>query len=306
LRAVAFLFFLSIIALAGRPAAAAPPSARAASSHVEWKDGQWPRVTAWEAAGTVAATGLTFLVERRLPEPSEKRIDFEVPLLDPGLRYAFRGRSKRVQDAFGHYSDVGFRMMAFFPYVVDVGIAALGVHHNPDVAGQMALIDLQALTFSGFTQLLASRLAGRTRPYSQDCNPDNRKTITRDCGGENDNKSFYSGHAAAAFTSAGLTCVHHQHLPLYGGGPVERWACVWALSVASFTGLARVIGDAHYASDVLFGAGVGWFYGYVMPKLLHYRAGKLEPNEPKAGQLMWMPSFNALDGGGVLSIGAAL
>jgi membrane-associated phospholipid phosphatase len=305
-RALVSLFFLFVIFASSRPASATPPPS-SRNDKVEWKEGQWPRVTAWEAAGTFAATGLTFLVERRVPEPSEKRLDFEVPLLDPGMRYAFRGRSKKVQDAFGHYSDLGFRMMAFFPYVMDVGVAALGIHRNPDVAGQMALIDLQALTFSGFTQLIASRFAGRARPYAQDCHPETLKTITRDCGGENDNKSFYSGHAAAAFTSAGLTCVHHEHLPLYGGGPVETWACVWALSVASATGLFRIIGDAHYASDVLFGAGVGWFYGYVMPKLLHYKSGKLEPaKDRKAGQLQWMPSFNALDGGGVLSIGATL
>jgi membrane-associated phospholipid phosphatase len=298
-RRALFGIVLFLLLAFGRPASAA--------EKVEWKTGQWPRVTAWEAAGTFAATGLTFLVERRVPEPSENRLTFEVPLLDPGVRYALRGRSKQVQDAFGHYSDLGFRMMAFFPYVVDVGVAALGIHRNPDVAAQMALIDLQALTLSGFTQLIASRFAGRARPYAQDCNPATLKTITRDCGGENDNKSFYSGHSAAAFTSAGLTCVHHEHLPLYGGGAVERWACVWALSVATFTGVARIVGDAHYASDVLFGAGVGWFYGYVMPKLLHYRSGKLEPaKDHKAGQLMWMPSCSALDGGGVLTIGASL
>jgi membrane-associated phospholipid phosphatase len=302
-RASAFAFVVALALASSRPASATPPPA--ANDKVEWKQGQWPRVTPWEAAGTFAATGMTFLVERRLPEPSEKRLDFEVPLIDDGGRYLLRGRSKNVQDAFGRMSDVGFRMMAFFPYVVDIGAFALGVHRNPDVAAQMALIDLQALTLSGFSQLLASRLAGRARPYKQDCNPDTLKTITRDCGGENDNKSFYSGHAAAAFTSAGLTCVHHEHLPLYGGGAVERWACVWALSVATFTGVARIVSDAHYTTDVLFGAGIGWFYGYVMPKLLHYKAGKLEPpKERKAGQLMWMPSFNALDGGGVLSVGA--
>lgn len=301
MRPLLYILALAVVVLASTPAAA---QSRSSNDKVEWKTGQWPRVTAWEAAGTVAATGFTFFVERRLPEPRENRINFEVPLLDPGARYVFRGRSKQVQDVFGRYSDVGFRLMAFFPYAVDIGVAALGIHHNPDVAGQMALIDLQALTFSGFTQLIASRFAGRARPYSQDCNPLNFKTITRDCGGENDNKSFYSGHAAAAFTSAGLTCVHHQHLPLYGGGPVERWACVWALSVATATGLFRVISDAHYASDVLFGAGVGWFYGYVMPKLLHYKDGPLKPREGRASDVQWLPNFTPSYDGGTLGVAA--
>jgi membrane-associated phospholipid phosphatase len=290
-RLLAFAFFF----LASTTAAASP------NTKVEWK-AEWPRVTQWETLGTIAATGATFVVERRLPEPSSTRIDVEVPVLDPGARYLLRGRTKHEQDVFGTYSDVGFRMMAFFPYVVDVAVVTLGVHRQPDVAAQMALIDLQALTLSGFTQLLASRLVGRARPYKQDCNEANAKTITRDCGGENDNKSFFSGHSAAAFTTAGLTCIHHENLPLYGGGAIEQWACVWALSVATATGVFRVVSDAHYASDVLFGAGVGWFYGYVMPKLLHYKNGAPKPRDEH--DVLWMPSFLPVAEGGGVSVTA--
>lgn len=269
--------------------AAAPPG------KVEWKD-EWKRFTAWEAAGTLAATAGTFVVERRLGEPSGPHVVVEVPIIDPGARYLFRGRTKKVQDVFGTYSDLGFRMMAFFPYVVDVGAVALGVHQSPDVAAQMALIDAQALTLSGLTQFLVVRAVARQRPYVQDCDAEGR-TITRECGGSNDYKSFFSGHAAAAFTSAGLTCVHHQHLPLYGGGTAEAWACTWAVTVAAATGLFRIVADAHYATDVLAGAGVGWFYGYVMPKLLHYRA----PSRVFA----WAPSFAPTAGGGFVTVGRA-
>jgi membrane-associated phospholipid phosphatase len=285
-----------------RPASAAPP----AGSKVEWKDGQWPRVSPWEAAGTLALTGAGLYIGHKAPGVSGQGLDFKVPVVDTGARYLFRGRSAKVQNVFGDYSTVGWRMMAFFPYVVDVGVVALGIHRNLDVAGQMALIDFEALTLSGFTFLLAARYVGRARPYKEDCHPESGGTISKDCVAP-DNGSFYSGHAAAAFTSAGLTCVHHEHLPLYGGGPVETWACVWALSVASATGLFRLVADEHHASDVFIGAGVGWFYGYVMPKLLHYKSGKLEPaKERKAGQLQWRPSFSVLDGGGVLTIGTTL
>lgn len=299
-RVLAVVFVIATFVVSARSASAAPT--KASADKVEWKD-EWPRVTAWEAAGTLAITATSIFIERRAPGVSGEHV-FEVPVLDPGARYLFRGRSKKVQDAFGEYSDVGFRMMAFFPYVMDIGVATLGFHRNLDVAGQLALIDLQALTLSGFTQLIASRFVGRARPYREDCNPESNATISRECFGP-DSRSFYSGHAAAAFTSAGLVCVHHEHLPLYGGGPVEQWACVWALGVATATGLFRVIGDAHYASDVIFGAGVGWFYGYVMPKLLHFKRGSVPLQPRKAGDLRWTPSFNALDGGGVLSIGAS-
>ncbi len=276
--------------------AAAPPG------RVEWKD-EWPRFSAMEAAATLAATAGSFVVERRLDEPSGPHVVSEVPVIDPGARWLFRGRTKKVQDVFGTYSDIGFRMMAFFPYVVDVGAVALGVHRNPDVAAQMALIDAQALTLAGITQLVVVRAVARQRPYVQDCSPDGH-TITRTCGGSNDYKSFFSGHAAAAFTSAGLTCVHHQNIPLYGGGPVEAWACTWAVGVAAATGLFRIVSDAHYATDVLAGAGIGWFYGYVMPKLIHYRNGTRTARAP-ASLLRWIPSFAPTGDGGFVSVGGA-
>jgi len=277
------------------------------SSKVEWRD-EWPRFSPWEGVATLGATAGVYVAERRLPDPDHARVSFEVPLLDPGVRFLLRGRTKNIQQGFARYSDVGFRMMAFLPYVMDVGFASLAIHRNPDVAAQLFLIDIQALTLAGATQLLVSRAVGRERPYVQDC-VDGR-TFAKECGTNTDYKSFFSGHAAGAFTSAGLVCVQHQHLPLFGGGPIEAWACTWAVAVATLTGIGRIVHDVHYASDVLFGAGVGWFYGYVMPKLMHFRNGKLVTGERtglRAAIERFAPSFvPTMDGGGVLSVSGAL
>jgi membrane-associated phospholipid phosphatase len=280
-----------------------PPLAAPRTSKVEWHP-EWSRFTLWEGALTVAATAGVYVAERHLPDPDSARVNWEVPLLDPTVRFLLRGRSKNIQYGFARYSDVGFRMMAFLPYIMDDGIAALVVHRNPDVAAQLFFIDIQALTLSGATQLLLSRAVGRARPYVQDCI--NGATFSRECGTGSDFKSFYSGHAAGAFTSAGLICLHHQHLPLFGGGPVEAWTCTWAVSVAAFTGIARIVNDVHYASDVLFGAGVGWFYGYVMPKWLHFKNGKLvtgERSKTRASLERLMPVLMPTgDGGAQLSL----
>lgn len=82
-------------------------------------------------------------------------------------------------------------------------------------------------------------------------------------------RSFLSGHAMASFTAAGLMCVHHEMLPLFGGGAPDAWACAWAVSVATLTSISRLAADEHWASDVLIGAGAGWLYGYYLPELLH-------------------------------------
>ncbi|MDF2696666.1 MAG: uncharacterized protein K0S65_5049, partial [Labilithrix sp.] len=199
------LMAMTMLALTSPASADELPIAAARSSKVKWHP-EWPRFSAWEGALTAAATAGVYIAERRLPDPDYARVNFEVPILDPGVRSLLRGRSTNIQYGFSRYSDIGFRMMAFFPYVVDDGIAALLVHRNPDVAAQLFLIDIQALTLSGATQLLLSRAVGRVRPYVQDCV--NGATFSRECGTNTDYKSFYSGHAAGAFTSAGLVCVH--------------------------------------------------------------------------------------------------
>lgn len=282
-----------LLATSSALVALAPTASAGEPAKVAWHD-EWPRFSGWEGALTLAGTAGVFVAERRLADPPEARVTFEVPLLDPGVRWLLRGRTENVRDAFADYSDVGFRMMAFFPYVVDVGFASLLLHRNPDVAAQLFLIDAQALTLSGATQLFVSRLVGRQRPYVQDC--ESRDPTIDRCGTRNDFKSFYSGHSAGAFTTAGLVCNHHQHLPLFGGGPVEAWACTWALGAATLTGIARIVYDAHYASDVLVGAGIGWFYGYVMPKWMHFRDGG-----PMGRLGRWTPTLAPTGDGAVLS-----
>lgn len=270
---------------------AAPPG------KVEWKN-EWPKFAPVEGALTLGATAVGFVLERKLDEPSFT-FTLEIPLIDTLPRSILRSRNIQRQRIIADYSDLGFRLMAFFPYVFDAGVVALGFHQNPEVAAQLALIDVQALTLSGITQLVFSRFVGRRRPYVQDCGKPGA-AAEDSCGVANDVRSFYSGHASAAFTSAGLVCVHHQHIPLYGGGPVEAWACMWALGVATATGLLRVASDNHYLSDVLFGAGVGWFYGYMMPKLLHYQRGG---KSSLYGALRFLPAFVPSYDGGYVTFG---
>jgi hypothetical protein len=53
------------------------------------------------------------------------------------------------------------------------------------------------------------------------------------CGTGNDFRSFYSGHATATATTASLVCVHHQHLPLFGGGFADLVPCLIMIGVSA-------------------------------------------------------------------------
>lgn len=301
---------------------AAPTTAHADGSYagfarpgkVEWKDGQWDRFTPAEGAFSTLVTVGGIYLDATLPDPFEPKLEFEVPVLDPGVRGLVRARSARVQQVWADWSDVGYRTMGLFPIIMDAGIVALGVHRNPDVAAQLFLIDYEAFSIAALAQQMTSRLTSRPRPFRQDC-ADDGKSTRYDCGGLRDIRSFYGGHASAAFTAAGLTCLHHQHIPLYGGGAPDAWACVWALSMASMTALGRMTSDEHWASDTIVGVSTGWFFGYVMPKWLHYGTsssrptslvGRILPTTSRDGGMFWVPTFTAVGDGGVIGVRGAL
>jgi membrane-associated phospholipid phosphatase len=276
-----------------------PSAARAAPpGPVVWQP-DWPRFQWWEAGATVGLT-LGSLYAAKLDGPDHASWTGGI-LLDVPIRNGIRG-DEHVRFAAKQYSDVGYRVATLFPYVVDAGIVALGVHQNPDVAFQMFLIDVEALTLTAVVTVVTERTVGRQRPFARACQGE-------DCASAESNRSFYSGHAAATFTSAGLTCAHHQNIPLYGGGPADAWACVWALSLATTTGFFRVVADNHYASDVVVGAAVGLASGYLLPSWLHYGLGHAKRDLPArsgraaTGRPFLMPIAQRYEGGAGIGIG---
>ncbi|MBX3228919.1 MAG: phosphatase PAP2 family protein [Labilithrix sp.] len=246
---------------------------------VQWNDA-WPRARWWEVVNVFALTGGSALINQA---PAQPEANWKGPiLLDAPARRLFRATTFIGQKRAAVLSDYLYRGMVVTPYVVDNFIAALGVHQNADVALQMTLIDMQSLGLSGVITLGLQHMIGRQRPYVSGC-----KTAdgTDDagfsyCGGADDFKSFWSGHTAAMFTMAGLTCVHHQHLPLYGGGAPDALACAVMTGLAGVGSVMRVVSDRHWLSDVLFGGALGMFNGYVVPLLLHYGVGWNRPAIP--------------------------
>lgn len=294
--------------LAPRPAQAGETPAAAPRGALAWKP-SWHRFTTNEAAFVTALTVGAYILDRKLPDYPTPNMDFELPLVDPGVRHLVRADTSEDQRTWARLSDIGFRAMVLFPYVVDAGVVALGVQRNADVAAQLLLIDLEAFTLAGILQLATSRLTSRTRPFVDECADDDRGPSRR-CGDTREHRSLYGGHASAAFTSAGLTCLHHQHLPLYGGGAPDQWACVWAVTFASFVAAARIAADEHWASDTAVGIGTGWLFGYVLPKWLHYGSPREGPRSllrsvlsPRSG-FRWSPSFQPVADGGTLNVQA--
>jgi len=242
---------------------------------VDWSQ-DWPRFRPVEVAVTAVLTVQVATVFFLYPDP-QHNWDTGI-LFDDAARDALRIRSKKGRDNAAAVSDYIYYALAAYPMLVDTALVTDLAHGKQDVAMQMFAMNFESYAFSGALALSLERI-GRVRPLEAECRKD--PNYSEKCSSEPElNSSYLSGHTAIAFTSAGLMCAHHQHLPLYGGGAPDLLACLTAVAAASTNGVLRVSSDNHYATDVLLGSMIGFFGGYGLPSLLHYgfTSGKKSPS----------------------------
>lgn len=140
------------------------------------------------------------------------------------------------------------------------------------VAHQSGLADVglhsaEAVAFGGATTNVLKFVIGRARP---------REMAGRDAfafhpwRGISDYASFPSGHTTAAFAaasavSAELSCSTFAQMHTRIG----RVAPFLLYGAAALVGVSRMYHDAHWASDVIAGAGIGTLSGHVTIRRLH-------------------------------------
>lgn len=100
------------------------------------------------------------------------------------------------------------------------------------------------------------------------------------------NKSFPSGHTATAFMAA--TMLHKEY------GPRSPWYSIAGYSMATVTGVSRMLNNKHWFSDVLVGAGIGILsveLGYLFADLIFKERGLTEFEQDFAFDRYCRPSF---------------
>jgi membrane-associated phospholipid phosphatase len=248
-------------------------------TRVEWSP-DWRHFQLWEGLDVIAFGAGSLLISIEASPQSTPHWTGGI-LFDNWARNALRGHTESTQATAAHITDDLYLGSIVAPFLADVWVVAFGIDQAAEVGTEMALIDAQSLGVAGLLSITAEKTVGRARPFVADCGSDG---IVRDgsgnplynqCqhGGE-DYQSFFSGHAAVTAAMAGVTCVHHQHLPLYGGGWADLTPCLVMVGVSLGTGIGRVVADKHWASDVITGWSLGFLSGYVLPSLLHYGFGR--------------------------------
>jgi membrane-associated phospholipid phosphatase len=238
---------------------------------------KWPRfrsigyvLTAASVAGALAATFL-------LPYPEDPRWVGGI-LADTQVRKLLRARTPSLRDGVRTASDITLIASILQTAVVD-GFIIPVADDNWFVAWQLTLMNAQAFALNILVATVLFKTAARARPAYADCAVDRNSDPLCAAGTF---ASFPSSHTSTSFTAAGLSCIHHQYLPLYGGQPWDAAACASSLVIASATGLFRVVGDRHWLSDVVLGAAFGFSLGYFYPYLFHYQYGAESPRPSRA------------------------
>jgi membrane-associated phospholipid phosphatase len=168
---------------------------------------------------------------------------------------------RSVRDAL-RWSDTSRANLLSHVAVSSVGLglatADFAARGDLDRGAEDLLVAVEAIAIAGVATEVVKFAAARRRPYAWAAG------VRREA---NDDTSFPSGHAAAAFAAAGAfgTIAH-----LRG----DSAAPVYAVGFAAATGVAylRMAADRHWLSDVATGAALGTAIGVAAPLLLHRRS----------------------------------
>lgn len=257
-----------------------------------WKE-EWPKFRPAEVA---FAAGQTLQVAASVTLWNQPTRNFDGPILfDKPARDFMRFHTRDARTAAATVSDMMYYALLALP-AIEAPIVA-GIRGEREVAVQTFAINWESYAFAGATAIALEKV-GRARPMARECDRDS--SYDRRCDETARlNTSNVSGHTAIAFTGAALTCAHHLHLPLYGGGAPDTVTCIAAMSIATAQGVLRVTSDNHYATDVVLGAALGIGSGYLLPRLLHYRGRNGQP-------VSLLPTFHSRELGATAVLAPAL
>lgn len=238
----------------------------------KWELGDW--IFTGASAG-VAIAGIV------IPPSEERWLDRNA--FDTAIRNTLRPNDIDDRLIARDASDI-LLMLSINQVLMDTLVVTWWGHDADTVAWNMALMNIEAIAFNTSLNQIVGGLASRERPYRVECDLLDDEEQRADCRGRKRYRSFYSGHTSTTFAVAGLTCMHHAHLPLYGGGAIEALPCVASFAVAGATGALRIVADQHWTTDVLVGAAMGTFSGLAVPYFLHYGWDD-EPDELAADEI---------------------
>lgn len=194
---------------------------------------QWEEKGWWTAAG-ILTTGLV------------------VYSLDDEIRASFQSNRNATTDGIAKYvaEPFGSGLYSLGGSAIAYGIGYLTDDYKLQRTSAQAV---KAFVLTGGATQIMKQLTHRARPYEMG-DPNLWYGPT---GISGDFDAFPSGHTSVAFAVASVYAYSYSENP---------WVGITAYSFATLTGLSRINDDVHWASDVFFGAALGWYVGRTIVK----------------------------------------
>jgi len=223
---------------AGGPAATGDPRISADFPPPTWR---WKRAGVPNYLGVALIGAGAVYVETAHGDPHPKWKSTNG--FDESVRDALRLDSRGAREVAHDVGDALMYLMIAAP-VLD-SFATLGIRDGAwDTLWQTEMVNLESFAFTSFVSSLLQNLVAREKPFVRNCQ-------NGPCEGDAPNRSMPSGHVAFAFTGAGLVCNHHDYQALYHTPAADRAACWTGMGLAVADGVARIMADHHYATDVI-------------------------------------------------------
>jgi membrane-associated phospholipid phosphatase len=140
-----------------------------------------------------------------------------------------------------------------------------GRFRQDDHAREAGILTAEALVDGVVVEQAVKLITWQERPYQDNAKG---KFFQSSAGVDS---SFPSSHTLIAFTAASALAEEYP----------SRWTQVLLYTGATGVGLARVLGQDHFPSDVLVGGALGWLIGHNVVKRHHHSTRELLPHHQR-------------------------
>ena len=199
----------------------------------------------------------SFLIEETSDIPNVDMNDVNV--IDRRLMFSY--------SRFHIIPNILLPVMGVMPIIVPISLVEWNIRNDFDIWLTYGLMYAQAVGFTYGTRRIIGRTVDRHRPFY----------YFTDVMESRPANSFPSGSTAMAFMPAAFfSTIFFAEFP---DSPWRIPVIIGSHTLAAGVGMARIMAGRHFLTDVLAGAAIGSFFGWVIPTLHRRPALHLGPND---------------------------
>jgi membrane-associated phospholipid phosphatase len=240
----------------------------------------WPAVEIPVAIGSAVVFGVPRLFVDELVSPW-CGLDCDPDKVNALDRLVIGHGNQTAADA----SDYLFWSAMGLPFAFDlIDVAVSKPHDGWRGYGADFLVLWETLSITMYVNTMVSFMVRRPRPYVYNDSNSDEMRLSGEAA-----MSFYSGHAAVSFACA--TAYSRLFMKRHPQSPLVAPVWVFTYGLAASVGTLRVVGGAHFPTDVIVGSVAGVGLGLLIPWLHELPVDQRQAPRRKRSSLRLRPYF---------------